>query len=176
MSSPENVCCFRTSPSVDPQSGLQVTSSRIRRTVCEENPGYFFLQGDRWPWGKRSHLDGEHEVLELANSEEKHDREIPMASLCRLSAVTGKMSPLSGSFSKQAEIPGDMDLAKKLLKLEFQQQQVTFEDENEIRTESQVREPSLKPQPSGSWGRRTEDWSQTGLHRKALTQNKQVIF
>lgn len=81
--------------------------------------------------------------MELANSDDKHDREIPMASLCRLSAVTGKMSPLSGSFSKQAEIPDDMDLAKKLLKLEFQQQRMTYEDENEIRTESQVREPSL---------------------------------
>lgn len=43
-----------------------------------------------------------------------------------------------------------MDLAKKLLKLEFQQQRVTFEEENEIHTESQVRVPSLKPQPSGS--------------------------
>lgn len=142
---PKIVCCFKTSPSVDRQSGLQVTSSRIRRTVCEENPGYLFLQGDRWPWGKRSHLDGEHEVLELANSDEMHDREIPMASLCRLCAVAGEMSPLSGSFWKQAEIPGDMDLAKKLLKLEFQQQRVTFEEENEIHTESQVRVPSLKP-------------------------------
>lgn len=37
---------------------------------------------------------------------------------------------------KQTEIPGDMDLAKKLLKLGFQQQRVTFEDGNEIHTES----------------------------------------